>query len=148
MAKPLTGPGRGNSRGFTLIEMMVAVLIISVVIGSLIQLFSNNPRLLGRIEQNSGFAMYGTLFVGVSDPGFVKEEVTLDKLVADFELDDALRRELKQQKAFVDYRMISRLDEGDLADNVEEIQAGTVRPPLKSAGLPCASRREPARSRG
>jgi len=40
-----------SSRGFTLLEVLIAVMIISVVIGSLLQLFSNNTTTFSSIHQ-------------------------------------------------------------------------------------------------
>ena len=103
-------------KAFTLIEVMVAVIIISIVIASLLQLFSNNTRFFNKLGQKIDLSMQATLLFDNGTVGFEKEGLMLDELLKDFNPDDELRRKLKEMKAKVDYHTVMRLDEGSLSD--------------------------------
>jgi prepilin-type N-terminal cleavage/methylation domain-containing protein len=90
--------------GFSLIEVMVSVIIISTVIAALLQLFANNTHTLGSIEQRVDDATRSTLLLGIGDLGFEKKSTTLDTLVEAFEIDDDLRRRLKSERIELRYR--------------------------------------------
>ena len=96
---------------FTLIEVMVAVMIISVVIASLLQLFSNNTHLLGGMGKRVDMAMRSTLLLGIGDRGFERSATTLDTLVEGFEIDDDLRRRLKTTRLELGYNETKRFGE-------------------------------------
>jgi prepilin-type N-terminal cleavage/methylation domain-containing protein len=102
--------------GFTLIEVMVAVMIISVVIGAILQLESNNTHLLLKIQKDQEAQQYVSLVVGNDKYGFENEEVTLDRFVDRFDLDDDLRRELKAQKIALIYQKVEELDLSEIED--------------------------------
>lgn len=105
-----------SSGGFTLIEVMVAVMIISVVIASLLQLFSNNTTLFNTVQKQVGSAMQSTLLLGNREVGFEKDSVMLDELVKAFDIDDALRRRLKSQKALITYTEVRTMDLSGMED--------------------------------
>ena len=113
--RPISGirhtlPG-GQRHAFTLIEVMVSVMIISVVIASLLQLFSNNTHLLGGMGKRVDMAMRSTLLLGIGDRGFEGEKTTLDTLAEGFEIDDDLRRRLKTTHLELGYRETMRFGE-------------------------------------
>ncbi len=97
-------------RGFTLIEVMVAVMIISLVIGVLLQLFSNNTRLFSSMRGHSELCMRSSLLIGNIAYGYENDKVTLDELVQEFEINDELRRKLKKHKAKITYTPVKELD--------------------------------------
>jgi prepilin-type N-terminal cleavage/methylation domain-containing protein len=109
-----SGTRPGYSKGFTLIELMVAVMIISVVIASLLQLFSNNTTLFNNVQTQVGSTVQGTLLLGNREIGFEKETVSLDELVKGFDIDDELRRSLKTKKAFITYTEVRSMDLSDM----------------------------------
>ena len=110
-------PYQTMSPGFTLIEVMVAVMIISVVIASLLQLFSTNTHLLGGIGERAGTAMRSTLLLGIGDHGFEQSTQPLDTLVESFKIDDDLRRRLKGMQLELDYSETMRFG----ADRVQPV---------------------------
>ncbi len=110
---------KGASDGFTLIEVLVAVMIIVVVIGSMLQLFSNNSRFFSTMGEKAVGAYHTTLLLGSTDVGFEDKKVTLDTLVLDFNVDDALRRTLKEMKVDVEYTELMLLDGSDFSDAME-----------------------------
>lgn len=112
---------QNESEGFTLIEVMISVMIISVVIASLLQLFSTNTRLFGTLEQKIELSTEGSLLLGVENIGFEKKSLHFDDLVKDFVIDDELRRRLKEIKAEVVYQELMRLDSADFMEETEEL---------------------------
>lgn len=112
----------GCSGGFTLIEVMVAVMIISVVIASLLQLFSNNNTLFNNVQKQVGSTMQSTLLLGNREIGFEKESVMLDDLVKTFDIDDTLRRSLKSKKAHIVYTEVRTMDLSGMEDTSSELE--------------------------
>lgn len=102
-----------GSRGFTLIEVVVAVLIISVVVAALLQLFSNNTRLFSTIQQKMGLSTQASLLLGRRDVGFEKMSISLDRVLGDFRMDDELRQRLKGIEAEIEYREVMQFDGSD-----------------------------------
>jgi len=98
-------------KGFTLLEVMIAVMIISLVIGVLLQLYSNNTRLFSSMRGHSELCMRSSLLIGNQDYGYENESVTLDRLVQDFDIDDDLRRKLKKYKTKISYNQVKDLEQ-------------------------------------
>ena len=107
-------------RAFTLIEVMVAVIIITVVIAGLLQLFANNTRFFDKLDQKVDLSTQATLLLGAGAVGFEKDEIKLDELTKDFDLDDELRRKLKEMKAEVDYHTVMQMDESSLSEEEQD----------------------------
>lgn len=112
---------------FTLIEVMVAVMIISVVVASLLKLFSNNTHMIASLEGRLDAGMYATLFTGeiegVGDEfGFENDEYYLSDLVRDFDIEDDLRRKLKEKKAKIIYKIEQQIDAAAMQDSLESNQ--------------------------
>jgi prepilin-type N-terminal cleavage/methylation domain-containing protein len=97
-------------RGFTLIEVMVAVMIIAVAIGAILQIESNNTHLVMKIKQDQVAQEYLSLVIGNKQYGFENEDVTLDRFIDRFDVDGNLRRELKSKKITLIYQKIEDLD--------------------------------------
>lgn len=107
--------------GFTLIEVMVSVMIISVVIASLLQLFATNTRLFSTLEPKIDLSTGGSLLLGVKDIGFEKQEIRLDELVKEFQVDDDLRRRLHEIKTKITYQELMTLDSADFMEEIEDM---------------------------
>lgn len=114
-----TTGAKGMRGGFTLIEILVAVMLISVVIGALLQLYSNNTRFFSQMGPKMERAYQTTLLQGVTAVGFESGEIGLDELVNEFKVDDDLRRRLKSVRARVDYTELMRLDDADISEEAE-----------------------------
>lgn len=111
----------GKKSGFTLIEVIVAVMIVSVVVAALLQIQANTTHTfshLKAIQKNLGYA---SLLQG-SKYGFENDSLTLDRLVERFDLDDDLRRELKKIKAEVIYQRLETIDTSSFDKPNEETQ--------------------------
>lgn len=128
----------GQRKAFSLIEVMVAVILISIVIAALLQLFGTNSRFLGRMEERSSQTIRSTLLLGIKERGFEERKTELSALVEDFELDDDLRRRLKRRAALLDYQADLQLDDTTLGtteslSSEEANQTGEALPEEESA---------------
>lgn len=110
-----------NKEGFTLIEIMVSVLIISTVVMAMLQLFSNNTHFFQHMDGKSSLTLESTLLIGAKDFGFEKKETTLYDLIDGFEVDNEVRKALKEKKVSLNYVEVTRLDGDDLEANAEAL---------------------------
>ena len=104
---------------FTLIEVMVAVMIISVVIAALLRLEGENTLLLQKAVKTESTLGFMTL-LNQSSYGFENESLHLDRLVERFDIDDDLRRELKAIPVEIRYQKVERIDLSAMQDDVEK----------------------------
>lgn len=95
---------------FTLIEVMVAVMIISVVILALLEMFANNIRIFSQLNKQTNTNQYASFLIANSEYGLETKKVTLDALLSDFKLDSDLQRELKSVKTEVIYQIVEQID--------------------------------------
>ena len=98
---------------FTLIEVMVAVVIISVVFLALIQMYANNIHIFSKLTQTTKINQYASLLIANHDYGWEKKNLTLYDLVDDFKIEDDLRRELKSTKVKIIYETTKQVDMND-----------------------------------
>jgi len=97
-------------RGFTLLEVMVAVMIITLVIGVLLQLYSNNTRLFSSMRGHSELCMRSSLLIGNTEYGYEDKKTDLADLVRDFDIDDDLRQKLKKYEVKIAYAQVKELN--------------------------------------
>lgn len=91
-------------KAFTLIEVMISVMIVSFVIGVLLQLYANNTSLFASMRNHSELAIQASLLVGNSEYGFEEKKITLAELVQTFEVDESLRQKLKSHRVSIGYK--------------------------------------------
>ncbi|MDO8455060.1 MAG: prepilin-type N-terminal cleavage/methylation domain-containing protein [Sulfurimonas sp.] len=103
-------------RAFTLIEVMVAVMIISVVILALIEMFANNIHIFSGLKKQTHINPYASFFISNPDYGLETKSAVLYDLVSDFKLEDDLLRELKNIKVEVVYQVVEKIDLGEYDD--------------------------------
>ena len=99
-----------TKKAFTLIEVMVSVMIISVVIMALLKMKSNSSHILSSLKQQMGTTQYISLLIANKDYGYEDKSIRLDALIKEFDVDDKLRRKLKDKKAKVIYNEIETID--------------------------------------
>ena len=104
---------------------MVSVMIISVVVASLLKLFSNNTHMIASLDGKLDASMYASLFSGEIDGvgsefGFENDEYYLSDLIKDFNVEDDLRRQLKEKKAKIIYQVLQQIDAAEMQDSLEE----------------------------
>jgi len=108
-------------RAFTLIEVMVAVMIISVVIMALLKMYSNNAHIFSLIKQEIKTNQYVSLLIGNDAYGFEKKHIVMYDLVKDFDVENDLRRKLKSLKTDIIY---TEVDSIDLSEDTGEEEGG------------------------
>lgn len=107
---------------FTLIEVMVAVMLVSVVIMALLQLFANNTHIFSSLEKKSQTNQYLSFLVTNPQYGFEDKRGTLYDVVSDFDLQDELRHELKNIKAELVYKELEVIDLKEFAAETNSSQ--------------------------
>ena len=97
-------------KAFTLIEVMVSVMIISVVIMALLEMKSNSSHIFSLLKKQIDTTQYISLLIANKDYGYEDKSIRLDALIKEFDVDDNLRRKLKNMKAKVIYNEIETID--------------------------------------
>lgn len=108
-------------KAFTLIEVMVAVLIISVVIMALFEMQGNNSHFFSKFYKKTQVNQVISFFSSNKDYGFEKKDIYLDDLLSDFRLEDELRRKLKEIKVEIDYEELDQISMNEEEDSEEEV---------------------------
>ncbi|MFT5659649.1 MAG: prepilin-type N-terminal cleavage/methylation domain-containing protein [Sulfurimonas sp.] len=106
--------------GFTLIEVMIAVMIISVVIMALIQMYANNTHIFISLKSKIKTNQYSSFLMGNEKYGFENKSTTLYDLLSDFDMRDELRRKLKNTKIKVIYSELDVIDLSESTDATDE----------------------------
>lgn len=109
-------------KAFTLIEVMVSVVIISIVILALLQIFANNTHIFLSLKNKTKINQYSSFFMSNIDRGFEDETTVLHRLVEEFPLEDELRRELKEIKIKIVYQELEKIDMSDFEGGDDESQ--------------------------
>lgn len=111
---------RKGRSAFTLIEVMVSVVIISTVIMALLELFANNSHIFSTLEKQNRSNQSLSFMLNNADYGFNDESLSLYDLVADFDTEDKLRRELKDTKVKIVYHELDAIDMSEYDPNEDE----------------------------
>lgn len=96
-------------KSFSLIEVLIAVSILSIVMTAILQMRENNIQFLQNLttsNKNSEYICISTLYE--NNTTAFNTNVYLDKIV-DFK-DDDIRKELKEQKVFVKSELEKSID--------------------------------------
>lgn len=104
--------------GFTLIEVMVAVMIVSVVIAALLQMQGNTTHKFFGIKEMMKTNQYNSFLLSHGDKyGFEKSNMDMSRLVEDFDVESDLRRKLKAIKVELDYEELATIDTSEYDDS-------------------------------
>lgn len=115
-------PKLKNARtAFTLIEVMVAVLIVSVVIGALIEMQGNATHKFLEIKKMVSNAQYSSFLLFSSDKyGFDEKNSDMKTLLSEFELESDLRRRVKSMRVNIDYEELTTIDTDKMLESDDE----------------------------
>ncbi len=94
---------------FTLVEVMVSVMIISVVIMALIEMHGNSTHLFTNIKERLHVSFLPSLLIANPDCGYENKTLSADMLTKDFILDDDLRRKLKALNITLSYEQLDSI---------------------------------------
>lgn len=117
---------------FTLIEVMVAVMIISVVLMALIQMYANNTHLFISLKQQTKTNQYISFLIANDKYGHENKSTSMDELVSEFNLKDNLRRELKKIKIKI---ISTKPQTQELEDKVLELSKTILKTKNSSSSL-------------
>ena len=106
-----------HHKAFTLIEVLVSVMIISTVIMALLKMYADNTHIFSTIKNKSKINQYATFFLANKEYGLEKEELTLYDLVQNFDVEDQLRRKLKDIKVNILYQELETIDLAEYDDS-------------------------------
>lgn len=95
---------------FTLLEVMISVVIISIVILALFEMRGNSNLMFFQIKDKSKVNQYLSFFIGQKDFGFENKKTSIKNLTTDFELNSELRRELSNTKMDIKYIELESID--------------------------------------
>ena len=102
---------------FTLIEVMLAVMIVSVVIAALLQMRGETTHKFFGIKKMMQTNQYNTFLLGESGRyGFEKSSIHMDRLVESFDLERDLRQKLKALKVELRYTPLKTIDTAEFDD--------------------------------
>jgi prepilin-type N-terminal cleavage/methylation domain-containing protein len=110
----------GARRAFTLIEVMVSVMIISVVIMALLQMSANSIHIFSATKSQLKTNQYLSFLIANKDYGFENKNIYLYDLIQDFEVEDDLRRALKKIKVAILYQELESIDLSEDTNNTQE----------------------------
>ncbi|HIP20149.1 MAG TPA: prepilin-type N-terminal cleavage/methylation domain-containing protein [Sulfurimonas sp.] len=103
---------------FTLVEVMVAVVIVSVVIAALLQMQGNTTHKFFAIKEMMKTNQYSSFLLSTSDKySFESSKIDMKRLVDEFELENDLRRRLKSMKVEIDYEELTTIDTSELDES-------------------------------
>ncbi len=102
---------------FTLMEVMVSVVIVSVVIAALLQMQGNTTHKFFGIKEMMKTNQYNSFLLSLSDEyGFESSKMDMQRLVDDFELENDLRRRFNSMKLEIKYEELTTIDTSELED--------------------------------
>ena len=115
----------GFKKAFTLIEVMVAVMIVSVVIAALLKMRGDTNHLFSKMKQSQNGSHYATFLLWNRNYGFENEKANLYRLVSEFDVDDDTRRYLKGVEVTLSYEKLETMESDDVTFEVgrSEIKA-------------------------
>lgn len=110
----------GCRKAFTLIEVMVAVMIVSVVIGAIISLRGNASNLLMQIKKDEKSLQYASFLPWSKENGIDSARTNLYRLSEGVDMDDDLRRKLKAIPIKIEYKKVHSYDMDDVTFEIGE----------------------------
>ena len=97
-------------------------MIISVVISALLQLFANNSHTFSSVHQKILQTNMSSLLLGNEIYGYEDKKMDLSELVKDFNVNDDLRRKLKDKKIEIIYTEVTSFNFDDAAESLAEAE--------------------------
>ena len=103
--------------GFTLIEIMVAVVIVSIVIAALLEMQGNTNHKFLQIRKMMQSNQYNSFLLSQADKyGFENDKLDMERLIEDFRVESDLRRRLSAIKAEIEYVELDTIDTSEFED--------------------------------
>ena len=112
---------------FTLLEVMVSVMIVSVVIAALLEMRGNTSNKLFQLNKMTLTNQYNSFLIAVDDK-YTKESSHIDmkRLVEEFDLETDLRKKLSAIPLELSYKKIKTIDMSKFQNEEETFQSQTI----------------------
>ncbi len=112
---------RSKRSAFTLLEVMISVMIISVVILALFEMRGNSSLAFLQVDNNSKANQYLSFFIQQKNFGFENKQTNMKNLTTEFDIDLDLRREFLDTKLDIKYIKLETIDMKDYDEGSEMI---------------------------
>ena len=109
-----------GKKGFTLIEVMVAVVIISTVIMALLVMRGNSSHMFMSFSDKLELNQYISFLISNTKPNGDNNTTTIENILSDFDINDDLRKKLKNIKVKIIYQELTQIDLNQDSDNNNE----------------------------
>ena len=112
---------------FTLIEVMVAVMIVSVVISALLQMRGDTSNKFFNIKKMLETTQYSSFLLANDDKyGFERSSIDMKRLADDFRVESDLRRKLSSMKVKLQYEKLQIIDTSEFNSDEQNSSTGLV----------------------
>jgi len=112
---------------FTLIEVMVAVMIVSVVIAALLQMRGDTANKFFNIKKMLYTTQYNSfLLANDGKYGFERSKLDMKRLVDDFKVESDLRRKLSALKVELEYEKLQTIDTSKFNSDEQNSSTGII----------------------
>jgi prepilin-type N-terminal cleavage/methylation domain-containing protein len=111
---------RKNRSAFTLIEVMVAAILISVVGLSLMQMHQKSAQMSHNMQMKFQYSDWVLMSVFESDIEETRKRVSFETLMKPFNIDDDSIRKNLDKKAEITTALFGRIDAADIIKEIEE----------------------------
>lgn len=129
---------RSSRRAFTLIEVMIAVMIVSVVIAALLEIQANTNNKFMQIQKIMHSNQYNSFLLSQREHyGFERSSSDMYSLLEDFDLVSDLRRRLSATKIEIEYTELDIIDTSKFmgGSQQDEPQEGRIQEGAQNAGI-------------
>lgn len=99
-----------SKKGFTLIEVMIAVVIISTVIMALLVMRGNSSHMFMSFSDKLELNQYISFLTSNTKPNGDNNTTTIENILSDFDINDDLRKKLKNIKVKIIYQELTQID--------------------------------------
>ena len=127
-------PASKNRKAFTLIEVMVASILISVVGLSLLQMHNNSTEMSYKMQGKFQYSDWVLMAVLETKFEKAKKSTRFDKLMKPFNIDERSIRQGLNQNTKISMELAERLDAADISKGIEE-ESGAVMPVFEGLRL-------------
>lgn len=110
----------GSRNAFTLIEVMVAAILISVVGLSLLQMHHNSAEMSHTMQKKFLYSDWVLMGAFESELEKVTKKTSFSNLMKPFNIDESSIRKTLNQKVQIDTELVERIDASDIAKEIEE----------------------------
>jgi len=114
-------------KAFTLIEVMVSVMIVSVVIAALWQMRGDTSNKFFNIQKMINTNQYDSFLLYTDNKyGFESSNIDMKRLADDFRVQSDLRRKLSSMKVKIKYEKLQVIDTSEFNSDEQNATTGII----------------------